>query len=398
MKKVSIIGIGTGAKTLTREASEAIEHAEVLLGAPRMLSVCNGFSGRSSPYYMPEQVAEIIAEESAQSFVILVSGDVGFYSAASDYNTALAAYDLRFIPGVSTVNAFFARLRRPWQEAAFVSAHGRKPNVADTVRRNRLTFCLTGNNASELGSEMCSAGFGHIPTYAGENLGANNERVYEITAEVLVSGGLPPLTVLLFENEAFDSRTPCGLPDGSFTRLEGVPMTKSETRALVMSKLNLCPTDICWDVGAGSGSVTVEMALSAYHGHVYAVERCTEAAPLIQQNCAAFHIGNVTVIQGEAPEALESLPAPDAVFIGGSRGELPAIFNVILRNNPHVRIVLTAVTIETVSSALDAFSKAGLKPEITQISAARAKPVGGLHMMEAQNPVTILSGGNAIEG
>ena len=395
MKKITVIGMGLGPSTLTPEASEAIATAQVLLGAPRLLALCDEFTGRSYPLYSALDVAAVIAQEVAEEFAVLVSGDVGFYSAAAELGAALDIYDLRFIPGISTVNAFFARLRRPWQNVALISAHGREANLADTVRRNRLTFCLTGNNASGLGAALCSAGFGSIQTYVGENLGENNERVYETTAADLAQESLPPLTVLLFENEQFDDRTSCGLPDGSFIRLDGVPMTKSETRALVMSKLNLRPTDICWDIGAGTGSVTVEMALSVYRGHVYAVERREEAVPLIAQNCATFHIGNVTAIHGHAPNALEALMTPDAVFVGGSGGEMPVIFDVILRKNPNARIVVTAVTLETVTSALAAFKKAGLEPEITQISAAKAKNVGGLHLMEAQNPVTLLSSGGA---
>ena len=393
MKKIVVIGTGSGLSTLTTEASEAIANAQVLLGAPRLLALVAEFAGRSYPIYNAADVAEVIAKEAAEEFAVLVSGDVGFYSAAAELNAVLDIYDLRFIPGISTVNAFFARLRRPWQDAALISAHGREANLADTVRRNRLTFCLTGNNASDLGAVLCRAGFGYIQTHVGENLGGNNERVYETTASALAQGSLPQLTVLLFENEQFDDRTPCGLSDGSFIRLDGVPMTKSETRALVMSKLSLRSTDICWDIGAGTGSVTVEMALSVYRGHVYAVERREEAVTLIAQNCAAFHIGNVTAIHGRAPGALEALTTPDAVFVGGSGGEMPVIFDMILRKNPNARIVVTAVTLETVTSALDAFTKAGLEPEITQISAARAGNVGGLHLMEAQNPVTILSSG-----
>lgn len=395
MKKVTIIGIGLGKSTWTSEARDAIRQAEVLLGAPRVMELCSGFSARSYPYYSPKDVAAVIEKEDAQDFAVLVSGDVGFYSAAPGICDALAAHDLRFVPGISTVNAFFARLKLSWQDATFVSAHGRDMNVADTVRRNRLTFCLTGNNTSEIGGALCKAGFGQIKTYIGENLGAENEKVSELPAEQLTKGGFPSLTVLLFVNDAPNDCIPSGLPDSAFLRLAGIPMTKSEIRAVVSSKLNLRPDSICWDVGAGTGSVSIEMALCAYRGHVYAVERKDEAIPLIGQNIEAFHLGNVSALLGEAPDALVELPPPDAVFIGGSGGELGEIVKMILKKNPRARIVVTAVTIETVSTALSVFTAAGLEPEIIQINAARSKPAGNLHLMEAQNPVTILSAGGA---
>lgn len=393
MKKVSIVGVGLGESTITDRARQAIAQAEVLLGAPRMLELFKDLNKASYPHYLPGDVAAFVADEDAQQFAVLVSGDVGFYSAAAGLTEALAAHDVQFVPGISTVSAFFAKLKLPWQDAAFVSAHGRDINIADTVRRNRLTFCLTGNNTSEIGAVMCKAGFGDIKVCIGENLGMENERVRKVNAGALTQECHPSLTVLLFMNGAYDDRSPCGLPDESFVRLAGIPMTKSETRALVLSKLKLRPDFVCWDIGAGTGSVTVEMALSAYRGHVYAVERRVNGIPLIEQNCIAFHVGNVTAICAEAPEALGPLPVPDAVFIGGSGGELGRVISAVLDKNRGARIVVTAVTLETVSAALTMFEDAGLEPEIVQVNIARGKHAGKSHLMEAQNPITILSAG-----
>ncbi len=391
MKRVAVIGVGLGADTLTPEACDWIRRAEVLIGAPRMLGMFRDAGKPSYPGYLPADVSAVIERERAEEFAVLVSGDVGFYSAAAELGEALRAYDLRFVPGISTVSVFFARLKLPWQNAAFVSAHGREINVVDAVRRNRLTFCLTGNNAREISDALRGAGLGHIKAYVGENLGSAQERINELTAENIREAS--PLTVLLFANEQFDDRTPAGIPDGRFSRLAGVPMTKSEVRAVATARLDLRPADICWDIGAGTGSVAVEMALNAYRGHVYAVEQKPEAIPLIERNRVDFHIGNITVLCGKAPAALENLPVPDAVFIGGSGGELDGIISAALLKNPAARIAVSAVTVETVAVALASFSKAGMEPEIVQISVARGKKAGGLHRMEAQNPVTILSVG-----
>ena len=400
MKKVTIVGIGTGRDTLTLEAINAIESAEVILGAQRLLDMVSGFckdaTKRLYPYYLPKDTVNAIPTEDADRFVVLVSGDSGFYSAATKLGEALCMYELRFVPGISTVNAFFARVKLPWQNTAFVSAHGRETDVPGYVRRNRMSFCLTGNNVREIGAALVRAGLGHVKTHVGENLGTELERLYETSAGRLTSAGCPSLTVLLFQNDAFDDSAPTGLPDVRFARLEGIPMTKSETRAVVMSKLQLRPSCICWDIGAGTGSVTVEMALSAYHGHVYAIERREAALPLIENNCASFHVGNVTPVCGSAPGVLEQLPAPAAVFIGGSGGEIENIISAVLNKKLDARIVIAAVTIETVSLALAAFKATGLEPEITQISAARGKRAGELHLMEAQNPVTILCAGGEI--
>jgi precorrin-6Y C5,15-methyltransferase (decarboxylating) len=170
-------------------------------------------------------------------------------------------------------------------------------------------------------------------------------------------------------------------------------MTKSEVRAVTLSRLSLKPTDICCDIGAGTGSVTVEMALAAYKGHVYAIDKEEKSIELIKQNCRAFHIGNVSPICVNAPDALASLPKLNAAFIGGSGGNIQDIVSALLRNNPDVRIVANAVALESVTAAIEAFRKNGLTPEVMQISCARAQAVGALHMMTAQNPVFIISGG-----
>ena len=392
-KKITVVGTGLGLDTMTAEAREAIAKAEVLIGAAGVLEPYKDAGKPAYPCYLPQEVTALIESENAREFAVLVSGDVGFYSAAAGLAEALASYDVGFIPGISTVNAFFARLRLPWQDVAFVSVHGRDTNLVDAVRRNRLTFCLTGKNVNALGAALVKAGLGQSKAYIGENLGSPQERVYEAVADDLAVGHFSSQTVLLFANESFDDRTSAGLPDSDFVRQAGVPMTKSETRAVVMSKLNLRPSDICWDIGAGTGSVSVEMALNAYRGHVYAVERREDAIPLIEQNCTAFHLGNVTVICGDAPASLDALPAPNAVFIGGSGGEMDRIIDVVLSKNPNARIVVSAVTLETVPAAMAALAGAGLEPDVVQINAARGRKAGVLHLMEAQNPVTILSAG-----
>jgi precorrin-6Y C5,15-methyltransferase (decarboxylating) len=391
MKKVTVVGVGTGLGTLTSEAEKAILDAEVLIGSQGVIEQYKDGSKVTYQCYLHDEITNIIESEAAEAFAILVSGDVGFYSAAAGLSEAFAAYELCFIPGVSTVNAFFAKLKLPWQDAAFVSMHGRKMNIVDTVRRNRSTFCLAGNNINEIGVALTKAGLGHIETFIGENLGQPDEHIVESTAENLSQSDHQSLTVLLFKNEEFDDRVQYGLPNSCFSRKTGVPMTKSETRAVVLSKLRLRPSDICWDIGAGTGSVTVEMALGAYRGQVYAVERREDAIELIEKNCASFHVGNVTIVCGEAPAALQELPAPDAVFIGGSGGNIESIINAVLRKNPKARIVLTAVTLETNSTAFSVLAKAGLNPEAVQLNAAISKKTGDMQLMEAMNPVTIIS-------
>lgn len=391
MKQVAVIGIGMSAATATAEALSFIRQADVLLGAKRMTDEFAFLGKPVKALYRPDEVEAAIRESGAERFAVLVSGDVGFYSGAAGLVERLGAYDLKLIPGVSSVSYFFAKCGLPWQDAALVSCHGTDTDLVGAVRRNRLTFALTGDIA-RLSDSLCVAGFGHLPVTAGENLGLPGERMTRHTAESLREHTFSSLSVLLIENETFDARARTGIPDDEFIRGES-PMTKAEVRAACLSKLAVRPEDLCYDIGCGTGSVTVELALSAYRGRVYAIDRNEEALTLTRRNCARFHIGNVETVCGAAPEIFSSLPAPDAAFIGGSGGRMDDIFRALLLKNPHVRLVVTAVALETVSAAAEAFRKAGIEPEIVQISVARAKKAGELHMMIGQNPVFLLSGG-----
>ena len=190
--------------------------------------------------------------------------------------------------------------------------------------------------------------------------------------------------------EVLPRRAP-GLPDEAFERGD-VPMTKQEVRAAVLAKLAVRPEDILWDVGAGTGSVSVELALAAPRGRVYAVECRPEGCALIKANREKFRTRNLVLVEGLAPAALSDLPAPDAVFIGGSKGSLAAIVDAALDKNPDARICVSAIALETLSAAVAALTARGRTVQVSQIAVSRAKAVGGLHLMMAQNPIYLITG------
>ncbi len=392
MKRVNIIGIGMSSDTVTCEGLRAVENSDVILGAPRMTGAFPDFRGKIYNEYLSDAVKKIISKSEYEKFSVLVSGDTGFYSASEKLCSTLSEYEVNIIPGISSLNYFFAKLKMSWQDTALLSCHGRNGNIAEIVRRNRKTFALTGGNIPELGKKLDSVGFSDLKVYVGENLGNEKEKITETVVSNLTCSEFSSLAVMLIVNPKPECWARFGIPDEEFTRRK-VPMTKSEIRTVTMSSLNIRPDFVCYDVGAGTGSVTVEMALAAYSGHVYGIERNEEAVELIGQNLRKFHIGNADVIYGEAPGALEGLPSPDAVFIGGSGGEMDKIFDIVFNKNPNVRIVVNAIAIESVSQSIAAFKSHGIDPEITQISAAHSKTVGGLHLMMAQNPIYVISGG-----
>ena len=169
-------------------------------------------------------------------------------------------------------------------------------------------------------------------------------------------------------------------------------MTKEEVRTVSLSKLHLSEDSICYDVGAGTGSVSVEMALRAWNGKVYAIEKKEDALALLKENKQKFAVDNLEIIPGMAPEAMMELEVPTHAFIGGSSGNMDAIIKLLLEKNPEVRIVINCITLETVTEAMEAIRKFDLKDvDIVQLGVARSKSVGRYHMMMGENPIYIIS-------
>lgn len=393
MQTVTLIGMGASAATLTAEAREALGRAELVAGAQRLLDALPaGVTAERVPAVQPADVLAAVA--GAQNAVVLYSGDTGFYSGAAGLLARLkeAGIPARVLPGLSSVQMLAAALGRPWQDWKLVSAHGRPCDPVAAVCGGQPAFFLTGTGESgpaALCAQLTAAGLGALPVTVGENLGLASRRIFAGTAAGAAGERFGPLAVLLAE-PAFrlPARTP-GWPDETFVRAEGVPMTKRAVRAQVLAQLALCPGETVWDVGAGTGSVSLEMAYANGGAPVWAVERLPEACAVLEANRRRLGGWNVRPVSGEAPAALAGLPAPDAVFIGGTRGRLGPILDAALAANPAVRICLTAIALETLAAALDACAARGLEAEITQIAAAHA--AGRPHLLRAENPVFLIT-------
>lgn len=392
MKEVSIVGVGMGLKTLTGEALELITEADILIGAKRLLGEVSHLNKPSYNAFLSDEVAKIVDESDADRIAILVSGDVGFYSGAEKLVDALKEYNPNLIAGISSVSYFFAKCSLPWKDATLISCHGIDTNLVSTVRRNRYTFALTGRNIPQLQDRLVKFGFGNLKVWVGENLGSDEEYVSTCTINELNSREYGSLTVLIIENPDFDSRVRTGIADDEFIRGK-VPMTKSEVRSVCLSKLALSPDDIAYDIGCGTGSVTIEMAFSAYNGKVYAFDKNEDAVELLKSNCEKFHLDNVVSFCGLAPECLKGIEVPDAAFIGGSSGNMDEIVSYLYSINRNIRFVITAVTIENAMAALDSLKNIGIDGEIVQAAVSKGRKIADLHMLIAQNPIFVISGG-----
>ena len=399
VRRIDIVGIGMGSRdTLTHEAAAALEACDCMIGAQRMLEAVER---RAVPAYAeiaPARIAATIAEHPEYRRVaVVMSGDSGFFSGTKKLLPLLSGHDVRVIPGLSSMQVLCARVRTSWDDARAVSLHGRAGSVVPELLRHGKVFALTdGADAlKRVCADLCDAGLGDAKVAVGQRLSYPDEAVVTGTAAELAETECAPLSALLIEHPVKPRPLPVGLPDEAFIRQLGedgraVPMTKSEVRAVSVSKLRLTEDALVWDVGAGTGSVSVEAALLCPSGHVYAVECRADASELIARNAKRFALRNLTVVGGTAPEALEALPAPSHVFIGGSSGNLRRIVEAALDKNPRVRVVVNAIALESVGEILALSEALDLADcEIVQLSVARSHRVGRYNMMNGLNPIWI---------
>ncbi len=395
---VTVVGIGPGGEeTQTAEVRAAISRAGCLIGAKRMLEAAARPGQMLFDAIAPEKIAEVIASHPEYaSFTVVMSGDTGFFSGTKKLLPLLDTCRVRVLPGLSSMSVLCARLGVSYEDAVAVSLHGRQRDIVRDVRSNGKVFALVGGDGGmqALCRRLTDAGLGSVRVSAGERLGYPDEKITTGTASSLCETAFDRLSAALIENDSPDEVITPGLPDEAFLRsLEPgkiVPMTKSEVRSVCLSKLQLTENAVCWDIGAGTGSVAAEMALLARRGSVYAVERNEEALPLLEENRKKFCLENLHIVPGNAPEACLSLPAPTHVFLGGTAGKLDAILATALQKNPNARIVATAVTLESVG-ALCTCMKDFSVSECVSLQVSRAKAAGPYHLMQGQNPVYIFT-------
>ena len=398
---LTAIGGGTF-QTLTGEALRALMQADIIFGWERTLKdlpedvTQNRVAVKGSNALLELlREAEVQREPSIETAVVVYSGDTGFYSGARILLPKLKEAGMRVevIPGVSSIQILAARLGKPWQDWNLVSAHGVECDPVTEVMKGKTTCFLTGGATAvkDLCRRMAEAGLGNLSAVLAEDLTYEAENISFGTVRSLVEREAAVLNLLLVEAAPVLPTRSGGYPDSFFERGK-VPMTKREVRAVALAKLGVTPTDTVWDIGAGTGSVSVELALAAREGKAFAVECDPEALVLAKRNRERFCAWNLTVEEGTAPEGLSNWPAPDAVFIGGSRGNLPDIIDAVLAANEKVRLCITSIALETLEEAVRSLKAHGIEAEVTQVAASRSSQVGSHHMLKALNPIFVITG------
>ena len=420
-RKIILSGIGMGnTDGMTREAYHAFEEAEVIFGAERMLENLPG-KGIKVPYYRANDIISYLIEHPQYTKVAAAfSGDSGFYSGAQSMKKALEEANEKgilksettILPGISSVSALAARLGVSWNDAVLASIHGRRTNVVNLVRKNTKVFLLlSGKNDFEmLVNKFREAGINHVKISAGYRLSYPDEKLFTFYLDEFETKlfDLPEgVYTCLIENEDCEEQilTP-GIDDEIFSRTK-VPMTKNEVRVLSISRLELTKNAVVYDVGSGTGSVSIECARLSPDIFVFAIEQKEEAANLTKENAVRLGLSDqIVVINKKAPEGFEELPTPTHVFIGGSSGALSDILSAIQKKlivkentkgktdkaSKGVRVVINAVSLETIAQITKLIQTYPVKHvQLTQIQASRAHKLVSYNLMQAQNPVLIAS-------
>lgn len=395
-KEVTLAGIGMGSVySMTAACEKACVEADIIIGAKRVLESLKHFNKPMAAKVITSEIVDYVKNHPQYSkIVVALSGDIGFYSGAKKLYEGLKEYDIRTVCGISSVVYLASKLRMPWEDIKLLSAHGREANYIAEVKRNQKTFMLLGTSGGvkELCSTLIKNGLSDVHVFVGTDLSYENEKIEEGRPEEFLEKEFSSLSVVLIENKnASKYVVTHGIKDEEFIRGE-VPMTKEEIRSISLSKLCLQKNSVIFDIGAGTGSVSIEMASQAYEGWVYAVEKNEKGIALIEQNCEKFGITNLSVINETAPFEAEDLPVPTHAFIGGSSGNMKEILQWLFQKNPEVRIVINTVTLESLSEAMNCIKELGVEDaDITHVSVAKNQRLGRYNLMKGLNPIYIIS-------
>ncbi|MEG1163229.1 MAG: precorrin-6y C5,15-methyltransferase (decarboxylating) subunit CbiE [Anaerovoracaceae bacterium] len=393
--RVSVVGAGpAGKKFFTEVATDQIVSADCVLTSKRLEKTINQLNNNIKVLGVMEIVDYINNPLEGENHICVVaSGDVGFYSIASTIKRLVTTnVELEFISGISSFQYFTAKLQMGYENMKFVSLHGKEKSIVPYVCYNENVFSLTGGaeKAHDIIRELIEVGMDSVTVSVGENLGSSSERIVSGTPRELADLVFEDLSVLVVNNKNYVNHyTP--LTDDDFIRGKS-PMTKESIRNLSVEALSIAPTDVVYDIGAGTGSVTVAMARRCFESTVYAIEKEDYAIELIHQNIEKCGAYNIKVIENVAPLGIEDLPPADKVFIGGSTGKLKDILDTVLAKNPNTVVVVNAVTLETIAEVTKLFEQLEFETETICINVSKAQKLGRYNLMKAENPVYIIKG------
>lgn len=423
MSKLYIIGMGY--KPFDKRALEIIRSSEIILANDRLLEVLKGYEEFdhiknrlriiNNVYETMEFIKSEMQNPKSRIITLLASGDPLFFGIGRMVVKEFDKEDVEILPDLSSIQVAFARIKEPWSEAFLMSLHGGPDpekrrsleyeigDIPNLLKTHHKIGILTDkeNNPSAIANKLSAFSYqsSDLKMFVCERLGYPDEKITEGVPEDIAKQAFehPNVVIIVRKSRGAEERKPgisgpvFGLREDEIQHSRGM-ITKDEVRAVTIHKLRLPDSGILWDIGAGSGSVSIEAARLCPKLEVIAIEKNEEQIKHINNNKEAFNIYNLRVIKGEAPQALNSLPAPDRVFIGGSGGRLDEIVRSISEKMREGIVVINAVTIETLNSAVKCLEEDGFRVDVTEVSVAKSKMINQKRHMSALNPIFIVKG------
>ena len=406
--KVHIIGISPeGAGSLSQASRKTVKRAQHVYGGERLLKLFS-FPHAETTIIKDDLhliVSSIKANLGIKRMVVLASGDPGFFGIARYLGEKLGKEAIEITPAVSSMQHAFARIKESWDDATFTSVHSRPiEKIIETVRASGKIAILTDhkNTPGKIAVALLAAGIDDCPVHICQDLGAAGERVVSTSLRGVSILKVSALCIMILLRDcvpaAHGDRQLFGIRENEFhQRGKGSLITKHEIRAVSLAKMRLTDSSIIWDIGAGSGAVSIEASLIAGKGVVYAIEKNTTDIAIIRRNVEKFKRPNIKIIKGHAPSALDELPEPGVVFIGGSGGRLSSILDYVCRRLAKGgRVVCNLATIENVNLAAGRLKANGFSVETTLINVSRSRDIAGLTRLEPLNPVFIIAGSRSV--
>jgi precorrin-6Y C5,15-methyltransferase (decarboxylating) len=421
----SFIGVlDNGAASLSREALQVLHEARHVIAGSRLLETLADDIAQARRYDLTGQLKQVpdwinAALAHNEAVAVLATGDPLCHGIAGFLAGKLDPARVRILPNLSTLQLALAELKLPWQDARIVSVHGKDADewargattehglyeLAQQCRQNDLLAVLTSpdNTPARIARMLQIEGLADdFEIAVAQALKQPEQYVSAFSAvdEVAARDYLDPNVVILKRKAPMNAPVLFGLRDDAFSQRkpEKGLITKREVRAVSLARLQLTRHSIVWDIGAGSGSVGLEAARLCSDGHVFAIEKNADDIANVEQNQVAWAISNYSFFHGKAPQYLHSWPDPDAVFIGGSGGELAELIALCLqRLCPAGWLVMNFVTLENLSTAVDTLKKLGADWDVCQIQASRSSPILNMNRLQAENPVWIVSASHPLQ-
>ncbi len=396
-QKIYLVGAGiAGWEGFGSKALEVMAKADVLIGHQRHLDIVPDFKGEKVELGDLSVMLDFLKKTDKQ-VVVLGSGDPNFFGIGRFLLRNLPKERIEIFPNVTSVQYAFARIKEPWDDAIFVSVHGRGLQRAiDRIVASEKVAVLTDqtNTPAAIAQELISRGAEGYDAWLCEDLGLPTEKFTKSDVKGLLELPAAVLNILILIKawEPTLVHYPLiGIDDDEFSTSKKL-ITKQEVRAVTLAKLRLQDDLTMWDIGAGSGSVSIEASNLMPNGKVFALERNPQYLGFLRDNLKKFVARNVMLVEAFAPEGLDDLPAPDRVFIGGSGGMLEEIIDAADRRlKPEGVIVLNAVTLDTLTKSVEYLEDHGYTVEVTCVNISKTRGLTEYKLFEAHNPVYIIA-------